>query len=214
MLTVTDLNAYYGEFHVLKDISLEVSKGEVVVMLGPNGHSKSTLLKAVCGMAERLTGSITYQGEAIAGLSAEKLVTRGITYIAENRELFPEMTVLENIKLGAYSRNARPHEKENLERVFAVFPRLVDRQDQLAATMSGGEARMLAIARGLMSNADFLCVDEPSLGLQPILRLEIFSIITEINKQGVTILLVDRFSAWAATWPGSLWWPWGCWAAT
>jgi branched-chain amino acid transport system ATP-binding protein len=169
-----------------------VSKGEVVVMLGPNGHGKSTLLKAVCGLAERLTGSITYQGEEIAGLPAEKLVTKGITYIAENRELFPEMTVLENLKLGAYSKNARPHEKENLERVFALFPRLVDRQDQLAATMSGGEARMVAIARGLMSNADFLCVDEPSLGLQPNLRLEIFSIITEINRQGVTILLVEQ----------------------
>jgi branched-chain amino acid transport system ATP-binding protein len=192
MLTVTDLNAYYGEFHVLEDVSLEVSKGDVVVMLGPNGHGKSTLLKAVCGLVERLTGSITYQGEEISGLPAEKLVTKGITYIAENRELFPDMTVLENLKLGAYSRNARPHEKENLERVFELFPRLVDRQDQLAATMSGGEARMLAIARGLMSNADFLCVDEPSLGLQPNLRLEIFSIITEINKQGVTILLVEQ----------------------
>lgn len=192
MLTVTDLNAYYGEFHVLKGVSLEVSRGEVVVMLGPNGHGKSTLLKAVCGLAERLAGSIAYRGEEISGLPAEKLVTRGITYIAENRELFPEMTVLENLKLGAYSRNARPHEKKNLERVFALFPRLVDRRDQLAATMSGGEARMLAIARGLMSNADFLCVDEPSLGLQPNLRLEIFNIITEINKQGMTILLVEQ----------------------
>jgi len=192
MLRITDLNAFYGESHVLKSVSIEVAKGEVVVMLGPNGHGKSTLLKAVCGLADKVTGSIRYKDEEIAGWPAEKLVNQGITYIAENRELFPEMTVLENLKLGAYSRNARPHEKENLERVFGLFPRLVDRQDQLAATMSGGEARMLAIARGLMSNADFLCVDEPSLGLQPNLRLEIFSIITEINRQGATILLVEQ----------------------
>jgi branched-chain amino acid transport system ATP-binding protein len=119
-------------------------------------------------------------------------VNRGIIYIAENRELFGEMTVLENLKLGAYSRNARKAEKKNLARVFELFPRLATRKKQLASTMSGGEARMLAIARGLMSNADFLCIDEPSLGLQPNLRIEVFNIIREINRQGKTILLVEQ----------------------
>ena len=192
MLTVTDLNAYYGQFHVLKDVSIQVAKGSVAVMLGPNGHGKSTLLKAICGLAERVEGSISYDGGEIVGQPAEKLVNQGLVYIAESRELFPEMTVLENLKLGAYSKNARSHEKQNLAMVFDLFPRLAERHHQLASTMSGGEARMLAIARGLMANADFLCVDEPSLGLQPNLRMEVFNIIREINRQGKTILLVEQ----------------------
>ncbi len=192
MLTVRNLDAYYGQFHVLKDISIDVNEGEVAVMLGPNGHGKSTLLKAICGLAERVAGTIEYRGRDITGLPAEKLVNRGVIYIAENRELFPQMTVIENLKLGAYSKNARQYEKRNLDIVFGLFPRLAERRRQLASTMSGGEARMLAIARGLMSNADFLCVDEPSLGLQPNLRLEVFSIIQEVHRQGKTILLVEQ----------------------
>jgi len=192
MLNVNNLNAYYGESHVLKDVSIDVNQGEVVVMLGPNGHGKSTLLKSICGLLDNVTGSITYQNKEINGLAAEKLVDLGVIYISENRELFPHMTVLENLKLGAYSKNARPHEKKNLKRVFDLFPRLVERQKQTASTMSGGEARMLAVARGLMSNADFLCIDEPSLGLQPSLRHEIFSTIRQINEQGKTVLLVEQ----------------------
>lgn len=192
MLKITDLNAYYGQFHVLKKVSLHVEKGETVVMLGPNGHGKSTLLKSVCGLVDKVDGEIAYKENDITGRPAERLVNQGITYIAETRELFPLMSVMENLKLGAYSRNARKHEKENLDRVFDLFPRLADRKDQVAQTMSGGEARMLAIARGLMSNADFLCIDEPSLGLQPNLRLDVFNIIREINKQGKTILLVEQ----------------------
>jgi branched-chain amino acid transport system ATP-binding protein len=192
MLTVTNLDAYYGQFHVLKNVSIDVREGEVAVMLGPNGHGKSTLLKAICGLAERVAGTIKYEGREITGMPAEKLVNQGVIYIAENRELFPHMTVLENLKLGAYSKNARQHEKRNLEKVFRLFPRLAERRRQLASTMSGGEARMLAIARGLMSNADFLCVDEPSLGLQPNLRIEVFNIIQEVNRQGKTILLVEQ----------------------
>lgn len=192
MLTVTDLNAYYGEAQVLENVSISVDKGQVVVMLGPNGHGKSTLLKSICGLVEKVQGKIDYQGQAINGLPTEKIVNLGITYIAENRELFPHMTVMENLKLGAYSKNARPHEKNNLEWVFSLFPRLKDRHKQMASTMSGGEARMLAVARGLMSNADFLCLDEPSLGLQPSLRHEIFSIIREINEQGKTVFLVEQ----------------------
>lgn len=192
MLNVCKLNAYYGESHVLKDVSINVNQGEVVVMLGPNGHGKSTLLKSICGLVDKTEGKITYQNGDINDMVTEKLVDLGIIYISENRELFPHMTVLENLKLGAYSKNARPHEKKNLERVFALFPRLVERQKQTASTMSGGEARMLAVARGLMSNPDFLCIDEPSLGLQPSLRHEIFSTIKRINEQGKTVLLVEQ----------------------
>ena len=192
MLRVTDLNTYYGESHVLRDVSVSINKGEVVVMMGPNGHGKSTLLKSICGLVDDKKGAIIYQNQDINGLATEKIVNLGITYIAENRELFPYMTVLENLKLGAYSKNARVHEKENLEKVFDLFPRLVDRQKQRATTMSGGEARMLAVARGLMSNADFLCIDEPSLGLQPSLRHEIFSTIKQINEQGKTVFLVEQ----------------------
>jgi len=177
---------------VLKEVSIKVEKGQVAVILGPNGHGKSTLLKAICGLAECMEGSIIYDGREIIGQPAEKLVNEGVVYIAENRELFPEMTVMENLKLGAYSKNARSHEKRNLEKVFDLFPRLAERTGQRASTMSGGEARMLAIARGLMANADFLCVDEPSLGLQPNLRVEVFNIIREINRQGMTILLVEQ----------------------
>jgi branched-chain amino acid transport system ATP-binding protein len=192
MLKVNSLNTYYGESHVLRDISISVNQSEVVVMLGPNGHGKSTLLKSICGLVDQTKGNITYKDKDINGLATDKIVNLGITYIAENRELFPYMTVLENLKLGAYSKNARAHEKENLAWVFDLFPKLVDRKKQLASTMSGGEARMLAVARGLMSNADFLCVDEPSLGLQPSLRHEIFSIIRQINEQGKTVLLVEQ----------------------
>jgi len=177
---------------VLKKVSVTVEGGQVVVMLGPNGHGKSTLLKAICGLAEKADGRITYRGQEINGLATDKIVNMGITYIAENRELFPHMTVLENLKLGAYPKNARPHEKENLEKIFSLFPRLRERKKQVASTMSGGEAKMLAVARGLMSNADFLCIDEPSLGLQPSLRAELFSTIREINNQGKTIFLVEQ----------------------
>jgi branched-chain amino acid transport system ATP-binding protein len=192
MIKIRDLNAFYQDFHVLKNVSLTVEKGQVVVMLGPNGHGKSTVLKSICGLVKKISGVIEYDGEIITGLGSEKLVNLGITYIAENRELFPQMTVLENLKLGAYSRAARASEKHNLEKVFDLFPRLRDRRSQMASTMSGGEARMLAIARGLMSNARFLAVDEPSLGLQPNLRDEVARIIREINTQGITLLVVEQ----------------------
>ncbi|MBC8440751.1 MAG: ABC transporter ATP-binding protein [Deltaproteobacteria bacterium] len=192
MLSIENLNAYYGQAHVLKDVSIKVNKGQVVVMLGPNGHGKSTLLKSLCGMVDSKKGRISYKDQDIIRLPSEKIVNLGITYIAENRELFPYMSVMENLKLGAYSKNARKHEKENLERVFTLFPRLAQRKKQYASTMSGGEAKMLAIARGLMSNADFLAIDEPSLGLQPNLRTEVARIIREINNQGKTILVVEQ----------------------
>lgn len=192
MLKVDNLNAYYGETQVLNNVSVSVDRGQVVVMLGPNGHGKSTLLKSICGLAEKAVGRITYRERDINGLATDKIVNMGITYIAENRELFPHMTVLENLKLGAYPKNARPHEKKNLQKMFSLFPRLEERRKRLASTMSGGEAKMLAVARGLMSNADFMCIDEPSLGLQPSLRVELLSTIKEINRQGKTIFLVEQ----------------------
>lgn len=192
MLKVADLNTYYGQSHVLHQVSCEVLENEVVVVLGPNGHGKSTLLKSICGLVDNVQGSITYNGTEISALPTEKLVDRGVIYIAETRELFGDMTVLENLKLGAYSKNARKAEKKNFEKVYELFPRLASRKKQLASTLSGGEARMLAIARGLMSNADFMCIDEPSLGLQPNLRTEVFNIIKEINRQGKSILLVEQ----------------------
>ncbi len=192
MLKVNDLNVYYGESKILNNISMTVEQGQLVAMLGPNGHGKSTLLKSICGLVEKVQGQISYAGKEIRGLETHKIVNLGVTYIAENRELFPHMSVLDNLKLGAYSSNARAAEKDNLQQVFKLFPRLQDRKEQLASTMSGGEARMLAIARGLMSNADFLCIDEPSIGLQPSLMHEVFNIIKEINQQGRTILLVEQ----------------------
>ncbi|MCG8684537.1 MAG: ABC transporter ATP-binding protein [Desulfobacterales bacterium] len=192
MIKVSGLNAYYDQFHVLKDVSITVEENGVVVVMGPNGHGKSTLLKSICGLVEKTQGDILLNDASILNLPTEKIVNLGVTYIAETRELFPNMTVVENLKLGAYSKHARPYEAENLELVFDLFPRLADRRGQFASTMSGGEAKMLAIARGLMSNAKFLAIDEPSLGLQPNLRTEVFNTIKTINEQGMTILLVEQ----------------------
>ena len=192
MLKIDKLNAFYGESHILKDVTASVERGQVVVMLGPNGHGKSTLLKSICGLVEKIDGRIVYDGKDIIGLASDKIVNSGVTYIAENRELFPYMTIRENLKLGAYSKNARGNEKKNMDWVASLFPKLMQRYNQLASTMSGGEGKMLAIARGLMSDADLLCIDEPALGLQPSYRIDIFEIIKEICKQGKTVFLVEQ----------------------
>lgn len=192
MLEVNNINSFYGEFQVLHDVSLKVNDGELVVVFGPNGHGKSTLLKTICGLHPPASGSIKFNGEETIRWSAIKLVERGIVYIAEDRHLFPEMTVLENLELGAYSANARPKMAESLKYVLELFPGLKERIDKQAQTLSGGEARMLAIGRGLMSNARFLVIDEPSLGLAPFLRTEVFEKISEVNKNGITVLLVEQ----------------------
>ncbi|NIS70505.1 MAG: ATP-binding cassette domain-containing protein [Proteobacteria bacterium] len=192
MLEVEAIDTFYGEFQVLRGVSVEVGDGELRVLLGPNGHGKSTLLKAICGLLTPASGSVRFGGEEISKLPIEKVVEMGITYIAEDRELFPDMTVMENLKMGAYNRNARGREDENLEYVFGLFPKLKQMKKQLASTLSGGEARMLAIGRGLMSNAQFLAIDEPSLGLAPILRIEVFNKIGEIHQKGISILLVEQ----------------------
>ena len=192
MLSVDKINSFYGEFRVLYDVSLQVNDGELIVVFGPNGHGKSTLLKTICGLHPPVSGSISFDGKEITGLPTLKLVEMGIVYIAEDRHLFPQMTVLENLKLGAYNTNARSKEAESLDYVLKLFPRLKERMDKQAQTLSGGEARMLAIGRGLMSNAKFLAIDEPSLGLAPNLRAEVFKKISDINKGGITVLMVEQ----------------------
>jgi branched-chain amino acid transport system ATP-binding protein len=192
MLEVDKLNTYYGEFQVLHDVSLHVSDGELVVVFGPNGHGKSTLLKSICGLLTPTSGSIKYDGKEINNLPPKKIVEMGIVYIAEERHLFPEMTVLENLKLGAYNPNARPKENENLDYVFQLFPRLKELEKRIALTLSGGEARMLAIGRGLMSAAKFLAIDEPSFGLAPNLRTDVFNKIREVKESGISVILVEQ----------------------
>jgi len=192
MLEVTALDVCYGEFQVLHQVSVTVNTGELVVLLGPNGHGKSTLLKAICGMLSPAAGTIKFDGRSIDHLPANKIVEMGLVYIAEDRHLFPYMSVLKNLKLGAFNKNAHAKEAKNLAWVLKLFPRLNERLHQFAATLSGGEARMLALARGLMSNARFMAIDEPSLGLSPNLRMDVSEIIREINARGITLLLVEQ----------------------
>jgi len=192
MLEVKELSTFYGEFQALHDVSLKVDDGEFVITLGPNGHGKSTLLKTICGLLPPTSGSIKFDGKEISKLPAQKLVKMGIVYIAEDRHLFPQMTVLENLKLGAYNISARSKEAKNLDYVFELFPKLKEWRKRQTQTLSGGEARMLAIGRGLMSNAKFLAIDEPSLGLAPHLRTDVFRKIGEINESGISILLVEQ----------------------
>jgi branched-chain amino acid transport system ATP-binding protein len=182
LLKVENLNVYYGQFHVIQDLSLEILAGEAVGLVGPNGHGKSTLLKAICGLIPIDSGTVSFKGEQTNGKTAPDLVQRGLVYIAEDRRLFPEMTVRENLMLGAYLRRGQERKEENLQLVFGLYPRLEERQDQLANTLSGGEAQMLALGRGLMSAADFMAIDEPSLGLAPNLVRTMLDTIERIKK--------------------------------
>ena len=195
MLQVESMEAGYGELQVLRKINFSVKKGELIVILGPNGHGKSTLLKTICGLVKSNTGSIKFKGKEISQLPIDKIVEMGLVYVAEERELFPEMTVLENLKLGAFNINTRKEESDNLRRVFSLFPKLSDMKTRIVSGLSGGEAKMLAIGRGIMSNAELLALDEPSLGLAPIVRNEVITTIGEINKRGIggtTIILVEQ----------------------
>jgi branched-chain amino acid transport system ATP-binding protein len=192
LLKVENLNVYYDQFHVIQDLSLEVRAGEAVGLVGPNGHGKSTLLKAICGLIPIDSGTVSFRDEQINSKSAPDLVRRGLVYVAEDRRLFPEMTVHENLMLGAYLRRGQERKDQNLRLVFGLYPQLSERQDQLANTLSGGEAHMLALGRGLMSAADFMAIDEPSLGLAPNLVQTMLNTIERIKKSGVTIMLVEQ----------------------
>ncbi|MBN2051824.1 MAG: ABC transporter ATP-binding protein [Spirochaetales bacterium] len=193
MFEIKDLCSAYGDIQVLYNIDLHIDEGEVVALFGPNGHGKSTLLKAISAVHPARSGSILFKGQEIAKTPAHKIVELGIAYIPEERFLFPDMTVMENLNMGAYNLNARKSMAENLEFVFDVFPRLKERRGQLCSTLSGGEARMVAIARGLMCNASMLMVDEPSIGLSPSMKFAVFEAIEKVNREkNLTILIVEQ----------------------
>ena len=192
-LEVQEVDSFYGDLQVLRKVSLTVAEGEFVALLGPNGHGKSTLLKAIAGLHPPSLGSIRYRGTEIFGATAVEIVQMGLVYIPEERYLFPDMTVLENLNLGAYNPKARSRIKENLQFVFTLFPRLEERKNQKCFTLSGGESRMVAIGRGLMSGASLLLVDEPSIGLSPALKKSVFDSIKKINhERSITILMVEQ----------------------
>jgi branched-chain amino acid transport system ATP-binding protein len=192
LLTVEALETYYGNIQALKGISFAVSEGAIVTLLGANGAGKTTTLKSISGLVSPVRGSITFMGHRIERLLAEQIVRLGISHVPEGRELFPELTVLENLKMGAYTRRDKHEIQHSLERVYGHFPILAERRLQLAGTLSGGEQQMLAIGRALMARPRLLLLDEPSLGLAPLLVEEIFRILREIHSSGTTVLLVEQ----------------------
>lgn len=192
MLEVKDINVYYGAIHAIKGISLAVEEGEIVTLIGANGAGKSTTLRTISGLLKPKTGEINFLGKNIAGMPAHKIVREGISQVPEGRRIFAEMTVQENLELGAFTRTDKEEIQNDFKMVFGRFPRLEERKAQLAGTLSGGEQQMLAMGRALMSRPKLLLLDEPSMGLAPLLIREIFSIIADINKTGTTVLLVEQ----------------------
>jgi len=197
MLKIEDVHTYYGRIHALKGVSLEVPDGAIVTLLGANGAGKTTLLRTISGLNQATQGRITLDGVAIEKLPPQKIVGLGIAQSPEGRQVFTDLTVLENLKMGTYSRKDKKSVNEDMEMVFHHFPRLKQRAKQLAGTLSGGEQQMVAMGRALMAKPRILLLDEPSLGLAPLLVKEIFQIIQDINKLGVTVLLVEQ-NAYAA----------------
>lgn len=192
MLKVEKLNVYYGNIHALKEISFEVQKGEIVTLIGANGAGKTSTLQAISGMIKASSGAITLKGKPITHEEAHKLVPLGMAHVPEGRRVFAQMSVEENLELGAYTIKDKKQIALDIEKMYKRFPRLKERRKQLAGTMSGGEQQMLAMARALMSRPEIILMDEPSMGLAPILVQEIFEIIKEINADGTTVLLVEQ----------------------
>jgi branched-chain amino acid transport system ATP-binding protein len=192
MLEVRGLRAGYGASTVLRDIDLDVGAGEFVVLIGPNGHGKTTLLRAISGLLNPRAGTIRFRGEDIAGRRTESVVGAGLVHIPQGDMLFPDMTVQENLQLGAFSRGRSADRAGRLAEVYEIFPRLAERSAQRARTLSGGERRMLALGRGLMADANLLMIDEPSLGLAPVLVEEVYERIARIASSGITVLLVEE----------------------
>jgi len=190
VLEVRGITGGYGYIQILWDVSFNIKEGEVVTIIGPNGAGKTTLLKTISGLLKPWSGEIYFRGKRISGLPAYKIVAEGIALVPEGRELFPKMSVMDNLLLGSYLSSSK--RQETLEKVFDLFPVLRERRNQMAGTLSGGEQQMLAIARGLMSNPKLLMLDEPSLGIAPIVVLKIFDTIKRLNEMGVTILLVEQ----------------------
>lgn len=192
MLKIDNLHVYYGGIHALKGISLEVPEGKIVTLIGANGAGKSTTLRAISSLVPSTSGQIIFNDEEITNLKTTEVVKKGITLVPEGRRVFPNLTVLENLKMGAYLRNDLQAIKEDIKHVFQLFPRLEERQWQFAGTLSGGEQQMLAIGRALLSRPKLMMMDEPSLGLAPLLVKDVFEIIKQIHKEGMTILLIEQ----------------------
>jgi len=192
MLKIDNIHVYYGAIHAIKGISLEVNQGEIVTLIGANGAGKSTALRTISGLLKPKEGTIAFEGNSIGGVPAHEIVKQGISQVPEGRRIFAEMTVMENLELGAFTRSDKDGIKADLKMVFERFPRLEERKEQQAGTLSGGEQQMLAMGRALMSRPRLLLLDEPSMGLAPLLIREIFSIIVDINKTGTTVLLVEQ----------------------
>jgi len=197
MLKVENLHVYYGGIHAIKGIDFEVAEGKVITLIGANGAGKSTTLRTICGLVDKSEGSIYYKDKDISELDTKERTKAGLVMVPEGRRIFPNLTVYENLQLGAFKRNDTDGIKKDLEWVYELFPRMKERIEQKAGTLSGGEQQMLAVGRALMSKPELLLMDEPSLGLAPLLVKEIFEIIEEINSQGTTILLIEQ-NAYAA----------------
>ena len=191
ILKVEDINVYYGSIHAIKGVSFEVNQGEIVTLIGANGAGKSTTLNTISGLLHSKTGSVTFLGEDLGRIPCHKIVSKGLALVPEGRRVFLQMTVQENLEMGAFTQGGKSVDAD-LERVYAQFPRLKERCNQVAGTLSGGEQQMLAMGRAMMTGADMLLLDEPSMGLAPIMVQEIFNIIQRLNEQGMTILLVEQ----------------------
>ena len=191
ILKVDDINVYYGSIHAIKGISFEVEEGEVVTLIGANGAGKSTTLNTISGLLRSKTGSIEFMGQSLAKVPSHKIVERGLALVPEGRRIFLQMTVQENLEMGAFTQKGG-ETQQDLEKIYALFPRLKERLKQMAGTLSGGEQQMLAMGRALMSHPKLLMLDEPSMGLAPILVEQIFDIVRELNQHGTTILLVEQ----------------------
>lgn len=192
LLNVKNINVYYGVIQAIKDVSFEVNEGEIVALIGANGAGKTSIMKTISGLLHSVGGSIEFNGQDITKMSAHKIPGLGLIQVPEGRHVFTEMTVLENLEMGAYLRKDKEGIQQDLEKIYQRFPRLKERKNQLAGTLSGGEQQMLAMGRALMAKPKLLLLDEPSMGLSPILVNEIFSIIKKINADGVTVLLVEQ----------------------
>lgn len=192
MLNIEDINIYYGNIRALHGVSLDIKEGEIVTLIGANGAGKSTLLKTISGLLKPKLGTIVYKNQSIAGKPVQSIVKMGISHVPEGRRVFANMSIEENLQLGAYLRKDKQGIKQDFDKVYELFPRLLERKKQLSGTLSGGEQQMLAMGRALMARPHLLLLDEPSMGLAPILVKQIFLIIEEINKTGTTILLVEQ----------------------
>ncbi len=192
MLKIKDLHVHYGAIHAIKGVSLEVQDGEIVSLIGANGAGKTTILHTISGLTKATSGEITYNGVNLRNTAPQKIISLGMAHVPEGRHVFSRMTVMENLRMGAFSLNDSELVKQNIEMVFKSFPRLKERARQVAGTLSGGEQQMLATGRALMANPKILLMDEPSMGLSPILVKEIFHIITTLHEKGITILLVEQ----------------------